>query len=41
MTLRNQLKCVKAKKSETIRSYFTRVAKVKDQLESISEMVEE
>ena len=41
MTLRNQLKGVRAQKSETIQSYFTRVAQIKDQLESIGEMVEE
>ena len=41
MTLRNQLKSVRAKKSETMQSYFTRVAQIKDQLEAISDMVEE
>ena len=31
MTLRNQLKSVRAQKSETMQSYFTRVAQIKDQ----------
>ena len=30
MTLRNQLKNVRAQKSETMQSYFTRVAQIKD-----------
>ena len=41
MTLRNHLKSVKAQKSETMQSYFTRVAQIKDQLEAIGDMVEE
>ena len=41
MTLRNQLKNVRSQKSETMQSYFTRVAQIKDQLESIDDMVEE
>ena len=41
MTLRNQLKSVRAQKSETMQSYFTRVSQIKDQLESIDDMVEE
>ena len=41
MTLRNQLKGVKAQKSETMQYYFTRVAQIKDQLEDIGDMVEE
>ena len=41
MTLRNQLKSVRAQKSETMQSYFTRVAQIKDQLEATSDMVEE
>ena len=41
MTLSNQLKSVRAHKSETMKSYFTRVAQIKDQLESIGDMVEE
>ena len=41
MTLRNQLKSVKAQKSETMQSYFIRVAQIKDQLEAIGDMVEE
>ena len=40
MTLRNQLKSVRAQNSETMQSYFTRVAQIKDQLESIDDMVE-
>ena len=34
MTLRNQLKNVKIQKSETMQSYFTRVAQIKEQLEA-------
>ena len=30
MTLKNQLKSVRAQKSETMQSYFTRVAQIKD-----------
>ena len=41
MTLRNHLKSVKAQKSETMQSYFTRVAQIKEQLEAIGDMVEE
>ena len=41
MTLRNQLKSVKTQKSETMQSYFSRVAQIKYQLESIGDMVEE
>ena len=41
MTLKNQLKSVRAQKSETMQSYFTRVAQIKDQLEAIDDMVEE
>ena len=41
MTLRNQLKSVRAQKSKTMQYYFTRVAQIKDQLESIDDMVEE
>ena len=40
MTLRNQLKCVRAQNSETMQSYFTRVAQIKDQLEAIDDVVE-
>ena len=39
MTLRNHLKSVKAQKSETMQSYFTRVAQMKEKLESIGDMV--
>ena len=39
--MRNQLKIVRAQKSETMQSYFTRVAQIKDQLEVIDDMVEE
>ena len=35
MTLRNQLKNVKIQNFETIQSYFTRVAQVKEQLEAV------
>ena len=41
MTLRNHLTSVRAQKSETMQSYFTRVAQIKDQLEAIGDMVEE
>ena len=41
MTLRNQLKNVKIQNSETIQSYFTRVAQIKEQLEAVEENVEE
>ena len=41
MTLKNHLKSVKAQKSETMQSYFTRVAQIKEQLEAIGDMVEE
>ena len=41
MTLRNQLKNVIIQNSETIQSYFTRVAQIKEQLEEIQENVEE
>ena len=41
MTLRNHLKSVKAQKSETMQSYFTRVAQIKDRLEAICDTVEE
>ena len=41
MTLRNQLKGVKIQKIETIKSYFSRVSHIKEQLESIGDMIEE
>ena len=41
MTLRNHLKSVRAQKLETMQSYFLRVSQIKDQLESIGDMVEE
>ena len=41
MTLRNHPKSVKAQKSETMQSYFTRVAQFKEKLKAISDMVEE
>ena len=41
MTLRNQLKGVKIQKRETMQPYFTRVSHIKEQLEAISDMVEE
>ena len=40
MTLRNQLKNVKIQNSETIQSYFMRVAQIKEQLEAVDEEVE-
>ena len=41
MTLRNHLKRVRPQNSETMQSYFTRVAQIKDQLEAVDDMVEE
>ena len=41
MTLRNHVKNVKIQNSKTIQSYFTRVAQIKEQLESVEENVEE
>ena len=41
MTLRNQVKSVRAQNPETMQSYFTRVAQIKAQLEAIGDMVEE
>ena len=41
MTLRNQLKCSKMQKEETMQSYFSRVPQIKEQLEAIGDMVEE
>ena len=41
MTFRNQLKSVKDQKSETMQSFFTRVAQIKEQLEAIGDMVKE
>ena len=38
MALRNQQKNVKIQNSETIQSYFTRVAQIKEQLEVVEEM---
>ena len=41
MTLRNHLKSVKTQKSETMKSYFSRVAQIRDQIEAIGDTVEE
>jgi hypothetical protein len=41
MTLRTQLKSVKMQSSETIQSYFTRVSRIREQLESIGDTFEE
>ena len=41
MTLRNHLKSVRAQKLETMKSYFPRVAQIKNQLEAIGDTVEE
>ena len=38
MTLRNQLKNVKIRNLETMQSYFTRVSKIKEQLEESKRM---
>ena len=40
-TLRNQLKNVKIQNSDTIQSYFKRVAQIKEQLEAVEENVKE
>ena len=40
ITLRNQIKGVKIQKSDTIQSYFSRVSQIKEQVESIGDMVE-
>ena len=39
MTMRNQIKIVRSQNSETMQSYFTRVAQIKEQLEAIDDMV--
>ena len=41
MTMRNHLKSVKTQKSETMQYYFSRVSQIRDQLESIGDIVEE
>ena len=41
MTLRNQLNNVKIQNIETMQSYFTRVAQIKEQLEAVEENVKE
>ena len=41
MRLKNHPKNVKIENSETIQSYFTRVAQIKEQLKAIEENVEE
>ena len=41
MALRNQLNNVKIHTSDTMQSYFTRVAQIKEQLEVVEENVEE
>ena len=41
ITLRNQLNNVNIQNSETIQSYFTRVAQIKGQLEAVEENVKE
>ena len=41
VTLRNHLKSVKTQKLETMQYYFSIVAQIKDQLEAISDTVEE
>ena len=41
MTPRNHLKSVKAQKLETMQTYFSRVAQIRDHLESIGGTVEE
>ena len=39
MALRNQLKGVNIQKTNTIQSYFSRISQIKEQLESIGDMV--
>ena len=41
MTLQNHLKSVKTQKLETMQSYFSRAAQIKDQLEAIGDTIEE
>ena len=41
MTFRNQVKNVKIQNSETVQSYFIRVAQIKEQLEAVEENAEE
>ena len=41
MTLENHLKSVRTQKLETMQSYFSRVAQIKDQLEAIGDTIEE
>ena len=41
MTLRTQLKKVKMQDSESIKSYFTRVSQIREQIEAIGDSVEE
>jgi hypothetical protein len=41
MTLRTQLKNVKLQSSETIQSYFTRVYRIKEQIEAIGDTIKE
>ena len=41
MNLMNQLKNVKIQNFDTIQSYFTRVAQIKEKLEEVEENVEE
>ena len=40
INLRNELKNVKIQNSDTIQSYFTRVAQIKEKLEAVEENVE-
>ena len=39
--MRNQIRCVKMQKVETMQSYFSRVSQIKEQLEAVVDMVEE
>ena len=41
MTLRNHLKSIKIKNLETMQSYFSRVAQIRDKIEAIGDIVEE
>ena len=41
MTLRNQLKGVKVQKTKTMQSYFSRISQIKQESDSIGDMVEE
>ena len=41
MNMRNHVKSVRTQKLETMQSYFSRVAQIRDNLEAIGDIVEE